>query len=208
MKKAMFITGILVFCLVLFSSAQPAQPYTNNKVNLALENGKDTTIYVLREDENSKVYFEVISQYEHQLKQRQEPITNEAVEDLTKKGVSLNRAKEYTTGDYEDFLLAQPINDNDKKFLMERFGKTGEELASWTVLDRENFYYELNKGLQPENYSSLDQETLQGYVDNVNSLGLTYAQAKTLGNMGFSYDEVGEMTYEEASSYLGLTTLG
>ena len=185
--------------LVVISATSSADIVINPPDNHYLNDAKNVNVYVLTEDENGKICYELCNLYEREMERRAQPLGEYHIEKLIEMGIGKEKANSMTVGEYEDYIYNLPMDD-DRKAIVERCGVSPEEYADWTNMDAENYFYHLNGEMKDK---TDEKAFTDEQIEKVNALGLTLREFKSLMNMSFSIEDIVEMTQEDVNDILG-----
>lgn len=181
------LVAIPIAILAIPSSADLNIPEVDNHF---LKDAKTAEYYELAE-ENGQIVYRRANLYEKEVARRSQPLNEYFVDQLVKDGMALSHARKFTVGNYEDYILSLPM-DEDYIPLMKHHGVPKEQYSNWTNMDAENFLYEKNKHLYKCGRVYTDEQ-----IAMVNQKGITYNEFKTLNNLGYEIEEVVELTSQE-----------
>ena len=193
MKKIICIVIALMLCVGIYSIAGASE---KEPVNKFLEEAKTKNIQVLEKDETGKFVVKTVNLYEKELQRRSQPANPQKAQLLSSKGIAKAKNKEaYTVGDAENYALSQPVSEYVKQHIKSSYGKTEQELAGWTALDAENYLYEQIKDIIQAEEPNYTSEVLE----HINSLDITEDQLHTLRNLGYTTEEIAQLTQEQVN---------
>ena len=151
-------------------------------------------------DKGGKIVEEYVNSYEFATRNYSAPISDEVVTQLVKRGLSEEKAKSMTEGEYQTHIGNLPM-DGWYVSILEKYGLTEEDYKDWKNIDAKNFRHSKEFKKFTYEYSGKDRLYTDEQLEQLNATGITLSQYKTLMNMSFDFEEIIKMTSQEIEAY-------
>lgn len=155
-------------------------------------------------DKGGKIVEEYVNSYEFATRNYSAPISDEVVTQLVKRGLSEEKAKSMTEGEYQTHIGNLPM-DGWYVSILEKYGLTEEDYKDWKNIDAKNFRHSKEFKKFTYEYSGKDRQYTDEQLEKFNSFGITAAHLHTLSNKSVFPEDLMKMTKEEVWEILNST---